>query len=261
MRIGIIGLGTVGKAMKSGLAREHEIFVHDIGMDTSIANVIENAELIFVCVPTPSYEQTGGCDTRIVGDVLRLLPEGSRVVIKSTVIPGTTQRFHEEFPRLKIACSPEFLRTATAAEDFRSQDILVVGTHHDDLAGCIIESHVKAGVVSREGCMVVSPTQAELVKYAKNSFYSMKVIFANQFYEYCESLGEDWSIVKDIITWPQMQPIGGSHLEAIDGAKRGFGGVCLPKDTRALLVDLRDRGIDFRLLGAVLDDNERLRGD
>tara|TARA_B100000676_G_scaffold294829_1_gene333254 strand:- start:124 stop:909 length:786 start_codon:yes stop_codon:yes gene_type:complete len=261
VRIGIIGLGTVGKAIKSGLGERHEIFVHDIGMDTSIADVTNNAELIFVCVPTPSYQETGGCDTRIVGDVLRLLPEGSRVVIKSTVIPGTTQSFHEEFPGLEIACSPEFLRTSTAAEDFQSQDILVVGTHHDDLAECIIESHVKAGVVSREGCMVVSPTQAELVKYAKNSFYSMKVIFANQFYDYCQDLGEDWSIVKDIITRPQMQPIGDSHLEAIDGDKRGFGGGCLPKDTRALFADLRERGLDFGLLGAVLDDNERLRGD
>jgi UDP-glucose 6-dehydrogenase len=58
-----------------------------------------------------------------------------------------------------------------------------------------------------------------------------------------------------------MQPIGDSHLEAIDGAKRGFGGSCLPKDMRALFVDLRDRGVDFRLIGAVLDDNERLRED
>ena len=261
MRIGIIGLGTVGKALKSGLEKEHEIFVHDIGLDTSIADVTENAELSFVCVPTPSDEETGGCDTRIVEDVLRLLPEGSKVVIKSTVIPGTTQRLHEEFFGLKIACSPEFLRTATAVEDFQSQDVLVIGTHHDDLAECIIESHVKAGVVSMKGCTVVSPTQAELVKYAKNSFYSMKVIFANQFYDYCEDLGEDWSVVKDIITRPQMQPIGDSHLEAIDGAKRGFGGNCLPKDTRALFVDLKNRGVDLRLLRAVLDDNESLKGD
>ncbi len=261
MRIGIVGLGTVGKAMKSGLEGKHEIFVHDIGMDTSIEDVTENAELAFICVPTPSDEEAGGCDTQIVEDVLRLLPEGFKVAIKSTVIPGTTQRFHEEFPGLKIACSPEFLRTATAAEDFQGQDILVIGTHHDDLAECIIESHVKAGVVSREGCMVVSPTQAELVKYAKNSFYSMKVIFANQFYDYCQDLGEDWTIVKDIVTRSQIQPIGDSHLEAIDGAKRGFGGSCLPKDMRALFVDLRDRGVDFRLIGAVLDDNERLRGD
>ena len=261
MRIGIIGLGTVGKAMKSGLEEEHEIFVHDIGMDTSITDVTENAEMAFICVPTPSDEKTGGCDTQIVREVLSLLPVGFKAVIKSTVIPGTTQGFQEEFPGLKIACSPEFLRTATALEDFQNQDILVIGTHHDDLAECIIESHVKAGVVRKEGCMVVSPTQAELVKYAKNSFYSMKVIFANQFYEYCESLGEDWSVVKGIITWPQMQPIGDSHLEAIEGDKRGFGGDCLPKDTRALLVDLRDRGLDFGLLGAVLDDNARLRDD
>jgi len=261
VRIGIIGLGTVGEAMKRGLEGEHEIFIHDIGLETSITDVTENAELTFICVPTPCDEETGECDTRIVGDVLRLLPEGSRVVIKSTVIPGTTQRFHEEFPGLEIACSPEFLRTATAIEDFQSQDVLVIGTHHYDLAELIIESHVKAGVVRNRGCMVVSPTQAELVKYAKNSFYSMKVIFANQFYDYCEDLGEDWSVIKDIITKPQMQPVGESHLNAIYGENRGFGGSCLPKDTRALLVDLKNRGVDFHLFGAVLEDNERLRGN
>ena len=132
---------------------------------------------------------------------------------------------------MRIACSPEFLRSATSIEDFQNQDILVIGTQHQDLAESVIESHVQAGVVERSSCFVVSPTQAELVKYAKNSFYSMKVIFANQLYDYCEDLNEDWSKVKEIITKPQTQPIGDSHLDAISGMNRGFGGGCLLKNT------------------------------
>ena len=63
-------------------------------------------------------------------------------MIKSTVIPGTTQKLQESFPTLRIACSPEFLRSATSIEDFQNQDILVVGTQHQDLAESVI-SHVK----------------------------------------------------------------------------------------------------------------------
>ena len=78
------------------------------------------------------------------------MQEGTRIVIKSTVIPGTTtQKLHESFPKLRIACSPEFLRSATSIEDFQNQDILVIGTQHQDLAESVIESHVQAGVVER----------------------------------------------------------------------------------------------------------------
>ena len=259
MRTGIIGLGTVGKAIRSSFEKRNQIFVHDPKMGTSISDVINNADLAYISVPTPSDERTGECDTRIVEEVLGELPEGYRAVIKSTVIPGTTQRLHEEFPHLKIACSPEFLRTSTSIEDFQNQDILVVGTHHSELAELIFNQHVESGVVRMENCYLTSPTQAELVKYAKNAFYSMKVIFANQLYDYCNDLGEDWGAVRDIITMPQTQPIGDSHLEAISGKKRGFGGNCLPKDTLALYTDLKNKGVAYEFLGAILEDNRRLR--
>ena len=259
MRIGVIGLGTVGSAIKTGLEGSHEILVHDTKFDTRIADVTESVDFVFVCVPTPTILNSGECDTSIVESVLEQMPEGTRIVIKSTVIPGTTQKLQESFPKLRIACSPEFLRSATSIEDFQNQDIMVIGTQHQDLAESVIESHVQAGVVERSSCFIVSPTQAELVKYAKNSFYSMKVIFANQLYDYCEDLNEDWSKVKEIITKPQTQPIGDSHLDAISGMSRGFGGGCLPKDTLALNEDMKRRGIDYRLLEAVLEDNNRLR--
>ena len=261
MRIGIIGLGTVGRAIRDGFESSHEIFIHDKDMGTAISDVTDNAEVAYIAVPTPSIDGSGACDTGVVEDVLDELPSGFSAIIKSTVIPGTTQRLHDSYPDLKIACSPEFLRSATSVDDFKRQDILVVGSHHEDLAETVLSNHQEAGVFSGEAFFHVSPTQAELVKYAKNSFYSMKVIFGNQFQEYAQSLGEEWGAVKEIITTEQEQRIGPSHLDLIEGGERGFGGDCLPKDTLALVADLERRGLGYDLLKAVLSDNLRLRGE
>lgn len=259
LRIGIIGMGTVGNAIRNGFEASHEVFIHDPILGTEISEVTDNSDLAYIAVPTPNIVETGACDTSIVEEVLRLLPEGFSAIIKSTVIPGTTQRLHEEFPGLRIACSPEFLRSKTSDEDFQGQEVLVVGTHHTELAEEIFEHHREAGVFSGKAAFHVSPTQAELVKYAKNSFFAMKVIFGNQFQDYCESLGEDWGVVKEIITSPQNQTIGPSHLNQIASGERGFGGDCLPKDVLALVNELENKGLDYELLRAVLNDNRRLQ--
>ena len=146
MRIGIIGFGTVGRAIANGLGSVHDIFVHDISMNTEIRDVFQNAEMAYICVPTPTDDITGSCDTSIVRSIIEEMPDGFSAVIKSTVIPGTTQLFHEQFPKLKIACSPEFLRGDTANSDFIEQDILVVGTHHKDLADIVLMHHLSRNI-------------------------------------------------------------------------------------------------------------------
>ena len=214
--------------------------------------------MAYIAVPTPANED-GSCDTSIVEGILDELPDGFIAVIKSTVIPGTTARLQSEYPNLKLAYSPEFLVERQRLDDFANQRILVVGSEHQDVANLIFEQHKMAGVLVGENTFHVSSTEAEMVKYTKNNFYALKVIFANQMHDICNAIDIDWSIIRNIITTPQDQPIGDSHLEPMMGLNRGFGGKCLPKDTLALRELARSLGVDYDILDAIQSDNAALR--
>ena len=217
--------------------------------------------MAYIAVPTPAAED-GSCDTGIVESILDELPNGFSAVIKSTVIPGTTQSYHEHYPSLRMAYSPEFLVERRHLEDFGAQEILVVGTHHAELAELVFQQHREAGVLASDRCFHVQPTVAELVKYTKNNFFSFKVVFANMIYDICKGMGledEDFHEMMAIVSSPHSQPIGPTHLNPIMGLRRGFGGKCFPKDTLALQRLAEQLGVAYEMMAGMQTDNTRLR--
>ena len=258
MKIGIIGAGIVGGTIEQCFEGHHELYIHDPRRNTSLDNLISNCGMAYIAVPTPPKDD-GSCDISIVEEVLENLPDGFIAVIKSTVIPGTTQMLQEKYPKLKLAYSPEFLVERTRFMDFANQKILVVGTMFSEIADMVFEQHKIAGIDVGENKFHTTSTEAEIVKYTKNNFYALKVVFANQMYDICQSIGVEWDVVREIITAPQDQTIGDSHLEPIMGLMRGFGGKCLPKDTLALRELARSNGVDYDILDAIQSDNAALR--
>jgi len=259
-KIGIIGVGIVGGAIEHWFQPKFNIITHDPKRGTKIEDLISQTNFAYIAIPTPQNEKTGECDISILLEILEQLPNGFTAVIKSTIIPGTTDMLTQKFPHLKLAFSPEFLVERRYIEDFGNQDLVIVGTIHDEVAKTVFNHHKIAGVLLEEAtCIQLKPIEAELVKYTKNTFYSLKVVFANQMYDICQALDVDWTIVRDAILSTNKQPIGPSHLGPIRGIRRGFGGKCLPKDTMALKVLAEQLNVKYDFLDAILSDNEKLR--
>lgn len=260
MRIGIVGVGTVGSAVRFGLEnkRGHDVAVHDVKMpDTSLEQVYDASDIIFVCVGTPQSPD-GSCDTSAVEQVCSAIDRMARgrgetkdVVVKSTVIPGTLARIEKACPSLRLAMNPEFLLERAAVQNFCDQDVCVVGTDHDDLYGRIVKAH---GNLARE-YVRTTPVNAETVKYFLNVFNSTRIIFANLFYEVCGKVGADYDEVKGLAV--KRDNMIDSYLDCNKNL-RGFGGACLPKDTEALFALASKEGVRYDFLRGVLADNRRI---
>jgi UDPglucose 6-dehydrogenase len=230
MKVGIIGVGMVGSAVRHGLTRVgHDVSVFDVKMpETSLKNVLDT-EVTFISVPTPSRPD-GTCDTSIVESVVKDLAQaGYRglVAIKSTVEPGTTDRLAKQYPNLRLAFCPEFLREKAAYTDFVEQhDVCVIGAYNEKDFEIIKAAHDPLPTNYAH----VTPLEAEFAKYFLNVFNALRITFANQFYDVTKAAGADYQKIKNAMTKHRVIPP--VYLDANEKF-RGFGGACLPKDTSA----------------------------
>ncbi len=223
-KIGIIGVGMVGGALKRYFEKMRNIqpFVYDRGKNIGSPEEVNKADIIFICVPTPFNKEKNYFDLSYIEDAFSNIKGEKIVVIKSTVLPGTAEFLQERYPQHKILNNPEFLTEATADQDMCYPDRQIVGYTKKsfDVAGDILML-LPLAPFSR----ILPATEAEMVKYFGNTWFSTKVIFANQMYDLCQKLGINYDRVMEAAAADKR--IGRTHLEVWHKGKRGYAGKCL----------------------------------
>ncbi|OGG45311.1 hypothetical protein A2673_00170 [Candidatus Kaiserbacteria bacterium RIFCSPHIGHO2_01_FULL_50_13] len=237
--IGFIGQGFIGKNYANDFERRGYEPVRYARSEVYSQNKekISSSDIVFVAVPTPTTEK--GFDDSIVRSVVALVGEGNIAVIKSTVLPGTTESIQKQYPNKIILHSPEFLAEATASHNASNPERNIVGV--PERSGKYEEAAKKVLAVLPEAPfnLICTSRESEIIKYAGNAFLYLKVIFANIMHDLAEKEGADWQVIQGAIAADPR--IGGSHLRVKhssghEGAKegRGAGGHCFIKDFAAL---------------------------
>jgi len=254
-KVGVVGTGMVGGAMLRYLQKKEglEIFTYDKGKNEGSPDEVNKAEIVFVCVPTPYLKDGTGFDLSYVEETLSWLNGEKVVVIKSTVLPGTTEVLQKKYPQHKLLMNPEFLTEETADQDMDYPDRQIVGytEKSHDVAGDLMQLLPLAPFER-----IIPATEAELVKYFGNTWFSVKVSFANQMYDLCQALGADYDRMVEAAAADKR--IGRTHLNVWHKGYRGYGGKCLPKDTKAIIQLADMKGVNLKLHKAAEDINAEL---
>jgi UDPglucose 6-dehydrogenase len=215
------------------------------------ANAVSSAEFAYLCVPTPQ-DDDGAADLSYIEAAAReigpRLPSEAVVVNKSTVPVGSTRVVERVLGRddVVVVSNPEFLREGSAVHDFLNPDRIVIGS--DDQSAAVRVASLYIGVTAP--IIVTDPPSAETIKYAANAFLAAKVSFVNAIAAVCDAVGAD---VKDVVLGMGYDKrIGHEFLKP----GPGFGGSCLPKDTRALVQIADNAGYSFDLMRGVITVNE-----
>ena len=223
-----------------------------LSFTTEISAAIPNAEVVFLCLPTPQ-DDDGSADLsyveKAVGDIRGELRNSAVLVNKSTVPVGTAVRIKELLQRedVYVVSNPEFLRQGTAVSDFLNPSRIVIGGNDSNAIDKVAALYdgVDAPILH------MKTASAEALKYAANAFLATKLTFINAMADICEAVGAD---IFDVATGIGMDPrIGYDMLHA----GPGWGGSCFPKDTRALVSIAADNGYDFALLRGVIETNDQ----
>lgn len=253
MKIGIIGVGVVGSAIKKGFEElGHEVKVHDLKLGTHITDVLDT-EIVYLCLPT-NPKPDGSCDTEAVIWTVDALSDKyykGIVAVKSTIVPGTYKDLTVMFPNGRICLVPEFLREKHAYEDFtKRHNVLVIGSNNDECTKAVVKSH---GYYPKQ-VKVLTPQECEFVKYYSNVFKAYKTVFANSFGRLCDIHNVDYNKILDVYEAESVKET--AYLKYFN---ESFGGMCLPKDVKALSKLAENTNIDtFKF---ILSENKKFNED
>jgi nucleotide sugar dehydrogenase len=259
MRVGIVGVGRVGQAVERLFVRYgHEVVAWDrvSGKPYPLAE-LRSCQFGVVCVGTPPGDYRAA-DVSDVLEAVERLPL-ARVLVKSTVPPGTTERMAAATGK-ELCYWPEYVGESKYHNPYFASDI-------DELPFVILggEPAVRRWFVDRLQ-EVLGPTkhyfqctarEAELIKYAENAYFATKIVFVNELRRLAEAWDADWHSVRE--GWLLDPRIERMHTAAFEDSP-GFDGKCLPKDLDALIAAGREAGYTPTMLRAVAESNRRLRG-
>ena len=266
-KIGIIGKGFVGSAVEFGFSAqtggnaEIRIYDKDPSKTThTLRETVNDSDYIFLSVPTPA-KLDGSNDLSILESVLYDINNindriDNIILIRSTIIPGTTSKLQEMYPKLNLVFNPEFLTERSAKFDFINQSRVILGGKSYVTAPVAELYRLRFG--SSLPIIETSYETAELIKYMNNCYFATKVSFMNEMKLIADAIDADWTMAVE--GFVRDGRIGHSHLNVPgpDG-KAGFGGSCFPKDIQAMITYGNELGIEMNTLKGAWTTNLNVR--
>lgn len=265
-KIGIIGRGFVGSAVEFGFSAQcgcnaiiKSYDIDESRKKDSLDVTVNKSDFIFVSVPTPSNHT--GIDLSSLISALESIEQVNRrndniILIRSTIIPGTTKKLDEKFKKLNIVFNPEFLTERSAKFDFINQSRFIIGG--DPKFTNMVAQLYKWRFGNTAPIIQTNFETAELIKYMNNCFFATKVSFLNEMKILSQKIGADWDT--SVQGFVSDGRIGHSHIQVPgpDG-KLGFGGNCLPKDVKAILEFSKKLGINLNTIEGAWETNLDVR--
>jgi len=231
LSIGFIGQGFVGKNMADDFEnRDYQTVRYSLEAEfINNSHLIKECEIVFIATPTPTTPT--GFDYSSISEALSKVGRGKVAVIKSTILPGTTEVLQKENPDIIVLHSPEFLSEVTAAQDTKFPIRNIVGmprktVRHERAARLVLSILPPAPYE-----LVCMSVESELIKYGRNVLGCIRIIFTNLLYDASTELGADWKNIQGAMS--ADPDTGPTYLNPIHKSGRGAGGHCFIKDFAA----------------------------